>query len=428
MADITDSSMPLKTIEQIQFSVLGPEELRRLSVSSINSPLARENGVPKVNGINDPKQGVLDRSSRCQTCSGNQTTCPGHFAHINLVKPVYHLGFINVVMKILRSVCYHCSKLKIDKNDANVKAELAKTSRSGRRRFAAIYDMSKGITRCDQKSSEEIEKERQERMKLLAEGVPESQLKVDERQGCGGVMPKLRKLSPVVIQLDFTRPKNSKNAGTMQDEGETKRPLTAEKALEILRKISDEDVRIMGLDPVQARPEWMITTVLPVPPLPVRPSVVMGASGLRCQDDITHKISDVVKLNERIRSRIDLGASEHVIAEDVEQLQFHCATIIDNTIPGIPRSSHKSGRPIKSISERLKTKEGRIRGNLMGKRVDFSARTVITGDPNLKINQVGVPKSIASNLTFPEIVTSYWRDLEDFSGTTKPEQNLKTYI
>lgn len=67
----------------------------------------------------------------------------------------------------------------------------------------------------------------------------------------------------------------------------------------------------------------------------------------------------------------------------------------------------KSGRPLKSIKQRLKGKEGRVRGNLMGKRVDFSARTVITPDPNLQIDQVGVPRSIAANMTFPEIVTPF---------------------
>ena len=65
----------------------------------------------------------------------------------------------------------------------------------------------------------------------------------------------------------------------------------------------------------------------------------------------------------------------------------------------------RSGHPVKSIKERLKGKEGRIRGNLMGKRVDFSARTVITPDPYLSIEQVGIPKTIAQNLTFTEIVT-----------------------
>lgn len=72
-----------------------------------------------------------------------------------------------------------------------------------------------------------------------------------------------------------------------------------------------------------------------------------------------------------------------------------------------PQAMQKSGRPLKSVKQRLKSKEGRIRGNLMGKRVDFSARAVITPDPNLSIDQVGVPRTIAQNLTFPEIVTPF---------------------
>lgn len=71
------------------------------------------------------------------------------------------------------------------------------------------------------------------------------------------------------------------------------------------------------------------------------------------------------------------------------------------------QATQRSGRPIKSICSRLKAKEGRIRGNLMGKRVDFSARTVITPDPNINIDELGVPWSIALNLTYPETVTPY---------------------
>ena len=82
--------------------------------------------------------------------------------------------------------------------------------------------------------------------------------------------------------------------------------------------------------------------------------------------------------------------------------QFHVATYMDNDIAGIPQALQKSGRPVKAIRARLKGKEGRLRGNLMGKRVDFSARTVITGDPNLELDEVGVPRSIAMNLTYPE--------------------------
>ena len=69
--------------------------------------------------------------------------------------------------------------------------------------------------------------------------------------------------------------------------------------------------------------------------------------------------------------------------------------------------AHRSGRALKTLRQRLKGKEGRIRGNLMGKRVDFSARSVITPDPNIKINELGVPFKVAMNLTYPEIVTEY---------------------
>lgn len=149
---------------------------------------------------------------------------------------------------------------------------------------------------------------------------------------------------------------------------------------------------------------------------------------------MTHKLADIVKINNQLRRNEQSGAAAHVIAEDVKLLQFHVATMVDNELPGLPRvfinpttsrlllyflwqtcyehfsflqAMQKSGRPLKSIKQRLKGKEGRVRGNLMGKRVDFSARTVITPDPNLQIDQVGVPRSIAANMTFPEIVTPF---------------------
>ncbi|XP_031466403.1 DNA-directed RNA polymerase II subunit RPB1, partial [Phasianus colchicus] len=123
--------------------------------------------------------------------------------------------------------------------------------------------------------------------------------------------------------------------------------------------------------------------------------------------DLTHKLADIVKINNQLRRNEQNGAAAHVIAEDVKLLQFHVATMVDNELPGLPRAMQKSGRPLKSLKQRLKGKEGRVRGNLMGKRVDFSARTVITPDPNLAIDQVGVPRSIAANMTFAEIVTPF---------------------
>lgn len=190
------------------------------------------------------------------------------------------------------------------------------------------------------------------------------------------------------------------------DATERKQEITPERALEILRRISDEDCITLGFNPKFSRPEWMILTVLPVPPPPVRPSVMMDSSS-RSEDDLTHQLGEIIKANNRLRKQEESGAPQHIVADFAMLLQMHITGYIDNSLPGLPQAKQRSGRPIKSISQRLKGKEGRVRGNLMGKRVDFSARTVITGDPNLALDELGVPWGIALNLTFPETVNPH---------------------
>lgn len=165
----------------------------------------------------------------------------------------------------------------------------------------------------------------------------------------------------------------------------------------------------MGLSPEYARPEWMLITVLPVAPPQVRPSVSMdgSAGGMRSQDDLTFKLGDILKTNIALKRHDADSSPAHITREFEDILQYHVATMVDNNISGLPQAMQKSGRALKSIRQRLKGKEGRIRGNLMGKRVDFSSRTVITGDPNISIDEVGVPRSIARTLTFPELVTAF---------------------
>lgn len=165
----------------------------------------------------------------------------------------------------------------------------------------------------------------------------------------------------------------------------------------------------MGLNKDYARPEWLIVTVLPVPPPPVRPSISMDGTGqgIRNEDDLTYKLGDIIRANGNVKQAKNEGSPQHIINDFEQLLQYHVATYMDNDIAGTPRALQKSGRPVKAIRARLKGKEGRLRGNLMGKRVDFSARTVITGDANISLDQVGVPRSIARVLTYPETVTPY---------------------
>jgi len=273
-------------------------------------------------------------------------------------------------------------------HNPKIKEIVMKTKGQPRKRLAFVYDLCKSKSICEGGDEMDINKEN------------ETQPQMDRKPGhggCGRYQPNLRRSG-----LDVTAEWKHVN----EDSQEKKIVLSAERAWEILKHIKDEESFILGMDPKFARPDWMIVTVLPVPPLSVRPAVIMYGSA-KNQDDLTHKLADIIKSNNELLRNEQSGAAAHVILENIKMLQFHVATLVDNDMPGMPRAMQKSGKPLKAIKARLKGKEGRIRGNLMGKRVDFSARTVITPDPNLRIDQVGVPRSIAQNLTFPEIVTPF---------------------
>ncbi|PSN34781.1 DNA-directed RNA polymerase II subunit RPB1 [Blattella germanica] len=373
----SDSKAPLRAVKRVQFGILAPDEIRRMSVTEGGIKFAEtyEGGRPKLQGLMDPRQGVMDRNSRCQTCAGNQTECPGHFGHIDLAKPVFHVGFLTKTIKILRCVCFYCSKMLVS---------------PPRKRLTFVYDLCKGKNICEGGDEMDIQKDN-------PDDPANQQPRKQGHGGCGRYQPNIRRTG-----LDLTAEWKHVN----EDSQEKKISLSAERVWEIFKHITDEECYILGMDPKFARPDWMIVTVLPVPPLSVRPAVVMYGSA-RNQDDLTHKLADIIKSNNELIRNEQAGAAAHVISENIKMLQFHVATLVDNDMPGLPRAMQKSGKPLKAIKARLKGKEGRIRGNLMGKRVDFSARTVITPDPNLRIDQVGVPRSIAQNMTFPEIVTPF---------------------
>ncbi len=171
---------------------------------------------------------------------------------------------------------------------------------------------------------------------------------------------------------------------------------------ERFEKIPDEDLEKIGFK--GGRPEWLILTLFPIPPVTMRPSITLE-TGERSEDDLTHKLVDIVRINQSLRENIDIGAPDFIISDLWELVQYHTATYFDNELTGAPLARHRSGRPLKGLIQRLKAKEGRIRGNLLGKRVNFSARSVISPDPKLSINEVGVPEKVAKELTVPVYVT-----------------------
>jgi len=183
---------------------------------------------------------------------------------------------------------------------------------------------------------------------------------------------------------------------------EGKSTVNAVQLRERLENMGDDDLRLIG---VKIRPEWLVMTILPISAVTVRPSITLE-TGDRSEDDLTHKLVDIVRINERLRENIDLGAPDFIIEDLWELLQYHISTYFDNEISGVPPARHRSGRILKTLSQRLKTKEGRFRGNLAGKRVNFSSRTVVSPDPMINIDEVGVPERCARELTIPVRVNS----------------------
>ena len=358
----------IDTVCGIQFCLLSAENILANSVCEINKTDTYDGNEPWPNGLFDPRMGVIEHGKVCVTCEQKNTFCPGHFGHITLNKPVFYVKFFPNVKNILKCVCFRCSKLLIDPESDEVQNLLQKKY-SRQKRWEAVLKLCSKAKKCGQYNP----------------------------HGCGAKLPTINKEGMLKLSLEW------KDFGEIGDA--KKQVWQAEDVLRVFKRISDRDAEILGFHKKYNRPEDLICTVLPVPPPSVRPSV-RNDTGQRSEDDLTHKLSMIVKVNNNLKQKIEKGAKEQIDMYAM-LLQYEVATLIDNTMPGIPPSQQRTGRPIRSLVERLKGKEGRIRGNLMGKRVDFSARSVITPDPNISIDELGVPIKIAMNLTFPEIVNKY---------------------
>lgn len=358
----------IETIKSIQFSVMSADEIQKKSVCEIVSTDTYSGNEPIIGGLFDSRMGVIENDKICKTCNQKNTFCPGHFGHIKLAKPVFYIQFFDIVRKILKCICFRCSRLLMNSEDVMLLKMMNKKF-SRQKRFEYVYKCCSKIKRCGQ----------------------------DNKDGCGAKLPhKTTKENIGKIVMEWK-----------DDEVVRKNIYNAEDILIILKRITEEDGLILGFPIEINRPENLICTVFPVPPPSVRPSV-RNDTGQRCEDDLTHKLCDIIKTNNTLRQKIDKeGTNPEQIDYWYILLQFHIATFVDNQLPGIPPAKQRTGRPLRSLTERLKSKEGRIRGNLMGKRVDFSARSVITPDPNIDLDELGVPIKIAMNLTFPEVVNTH---------------------
>jgi DNA-directed RNA polymerase subunit A' len=352
-----------KIVDEISFGLISPKDLRKQSVVEIQTPdTYDEDGAPITAGLMDGRLGTLEPRQRCKTCGNTAIRCPGHFGHIELAVPIVHIEFTKIIFDLLKSTCRTCGRILLSEE----------ASKKARQRIERFNELLGTIP-------DEVYKE------ILTD------IKAKQCPYCAAAQ----------FKITFEKPTKFIEQTEAGSE-----PLTPSMIRERLERISDEDLEILGFNPKVARPEWMVLQVLPVPPVYVRPSITLE-SGIRSEDDLTHKLVDIIRINQRLKENMEAGAPTLIIQDLSELLQYHVTTYFNNEASGIPPARHRSGRALKTLSQRLKGKEGRFRSNLSGKRVDFSARTVISPDPNLDINEVGVPQDVAMRLSVPEKVTAW---------------------
>lgn len=365
MSRFATSNAPINRskIVGIQFSILSPDEIRKGSVAEITSRDTYINNKPVIGGLFDPRMGVLEPGLICPTDGLDYMKTPGYSGHIELARPVFYIQYLSTIQKVLRCVCFKCSKLKVSKEKYKQALKL-----QGDARWKYVFSLASDIKRCGE----------------------------DTEDGCGTLQPnKIRKEGLATMIAEW------KN-----DDAEAEPiiiKLTPEMILKIFKRISDDDVSFMGFSPLYSRPDWMICQVMSVPPPAVRPSVKHDAQQ-RSEDDLSHILVNIIKTNKTLQEKIQNNAPANVIDDWTTVLQYYVATQVDNKIPGVASVAQRSGRPLKSIKDRLNGKSGRMRASLMAKRVDFSARSVITADPNISIKELGIPMKIAKNITKPVTV------------------------
>ena len=394
--------MQAEVIDTIKFGVISPDMIRKLSVAKLSVPdTYNEDGYPIDGGLLDQRLGVIDPGLICKTCGARAKVCPGHFGHIELVRPIIHSEFSKIVYMLLQSTCRICHRILLNDSQIGVFREKMKEAvESEGDAMAAINEAQAAVP---QEPAKEQGAEAQKEQAKGKKSKKEDKVDIQQGEDMAVILKKLRSLKKCP-HCGEAQPKIKFSAPTFYDLDS--RRLKPDEIRDMLAKISDDDLRLFGIDPATSRPEWLVLSLLLVPPVNVRPSITLE-SGERSEDDLTHKLVDIMRINQRLEQNINAGAPQIIIDDLWELLQYHVTTYFNNETSGIPPARHRSGRALKTLAQRLKGKEGRFRYNLSGKRVNYSARTVISVDPYIDVDEVGVPFDIASKLTVPFYVTAW---------------------
>jgi DNA-directed RNA polymerase II subunit RPB1 len=378
----------MSALSKIRLRYYTDDEIRSLGVVCVTHSSTYDRGVPKTDGINDSRMGLIDHTVRCPTCF--KANCDQHFGYIQLHKPVYRLGTINSVLMILRSVCRECARPKfaVCQEGLSIPAGMPQD----------LVNVQPSIMLRTPK----------ERLKFISEAC-RTKFKC---HWCDAPQPVFTKRNRTFIDSVY-RPRDMHlpiviNRGQPYIEFLKKR-FMPDDAASILFGISKETADIIGID----RPLSLICTLQIVPPPIIRPSNFAGESKIRSENDLTTALQDVVRSNIEFKSTEFKSENDPAFYNAYDKLQVMVSGITNHAIKRtaalqglLPMVTATSKRKVIDLKTRLNGKKARVRGNLSGKRVDQSGRTVISGDASHDVDQLGVPSAIMNKLTFPEPVTS----------------------
>jgi DNA-directed RNA polymerase beta' subunit len=341
----------LTEIDKLEFGIMSNEEI--LQASCVHVTSSKYSGDNLENTVYDERMGSITQNKICVTCKKDHLSCTGHFGHIDLIEPILHPLHYKFILDMLRVVCNKCSKIVFDEDNIEL------------RNFYKYngYDRFKKIIH--------------------------STLKINI---CVHCLEKQPKIQVNTLDNNFYMYHNSK------DTKESRIYLAADEIYRIFNNIPDKSVVNLGFDPKLMHPRNLVIKAFPVLPPHDRPPV--NAENLTCDDDLTLQYIEIIKINKNIQSP---KMSENDRRGSIQALKFKIKSIMDN---GHNKARHTNGRPYKCLKKRIAGKEGQVRGNLMGKRVEQAARSVIGPGPSLRIGELAIPKCVAEILSVKERVNT----------------------
>jgi DNA-directed RNA polymerase II subunit RPB1 len=351
-------------VRGIQFGVPDRHDIKKGSVCEVNTQSLYLRGLPVAGSINDLRMGTTDRRHRCKTCWNTIVNCSGHSGYLDLGVPVLHGAYVDIVIKIMRTLCYFCGKPK-------AVIDSVKDYRGGKFQFTACYNHCKSRKTCIH---------------------------------CGMQCPMFAK-NGNSLTISWSSGQSTEHAAP---------EFSIPYIRQILRSVDEATWEQLGFDWSFARPDSLVIDRVTVPTPVIRPAI-MNDSRSRGQDDLTHCLQDINRQAVHIKTLHDAGQTIlDKIVDDASEFDAGSllTTKLQNAVCSLcnnqkadNRATQRSGAPLKTLKDRLTGKEGLLRGNMLGKRTNHSARSVISPDPRLEIFEVGVPEHMCRELTIPVAVT-----------------------